>query len=166
MRNRCLYDNENSKSYKGRGITICDRWFDYDLFVEDMGDRPKGTTLDRIDVNKGYFPGNCRWANSKTQANNQSRSAFIEHDGKLLTIGQWCDQLHLTETQRRKAYKRHSRYGASTFSEIFTPKRLSVLRNEGRVNICIECGATSTCKWRKSGRQCNTCWHREYRAKR
>lgn len=59
-------------NYGGRGITVCQRWLgSYDQFIRDMGHRPRGMTLDRINVNRGYTPGNCRWSDSITQAQNR-----------------------------------------------------------------------------------------------
>ncbi len=70
---RCTYESHRSyKDYGGRGITICRKWLgDFEQFLQDMGHRPRGCTLDRINVNRGYTPSNCRWATPKEQAKNR-----------------------------------------------------------------------------------------------
>ena len=75
MKTRCL--NKNYPKYNnhgGRGITICDRWrHSFENFLADMGPRPKNTSIDRIDVNGNYEPGNCRWATPLQQRHNQRK---------------------------------------------------------------------------------------------
>lgn len=74
MKDRC--DKENNAHYRlygGRGITYCERWKDFAIFLADMGDRPEGKSLDRIDNNLGYYPENCRWASQKEQVGNSSK---------------------------------------------------------------------------------------------
>jgi len=77
------------KYYGGRGIRICERWASFENFLADMGLRPKGLTIDRIDVNGDYEPSNCRWATRKQQSSNTRSVDLIGWNGELLTISEW-----------------------------------------------------------------------------
>lgn len=73
MVNRCRNPNNSSYGrYGARGIYVCDRWRTFENFLADMGERPEGMTLDRIDPTGPYAPGNCRWADITTQRRNIS----------------------------------------------------------------------------------------------
>ena len=78
--------------YANRGISVCERWLRFDAFLEDMGERPDGTTLDRIDNNRGYEPGNCRWLTQKGQNNNLRHNIRVEFNGESLTVAQWSEK--------------------------------------------------------------------------
>lgn len=99
MRSRCYNKNDiNFWNYGGRGISICDRWREnYDAFVEDMGLRPDGFTLDRRDSNGNYEPENCRWATYLEQMNNRpSFNRIIEFKDRRQTLAQWAAEFGIT----------------------------------------------------------------------
>lgn len=68
---------KNYSAYGGRGILVCSRWLDFKNFLEDVGERPKGKTLDRIDTNGNYEPGNCRWATRAEQDANRRKTGAL-----------------------------------------------------------------------------------------
>jgi hypothetical protein len=76
--------------YGARGITVCERWRTFADFLSDMGTRPsRAHSIDRIDNDRGYEPGNCRWATATEQANNRSNNHRISYAGETATIAQW-----------------------------------------------------------------------------
>lgn len=80
MKQRCFNPkNQRFKDYMGRGITVCERWLTFTNFLEDMGECPKGLTLERIDNDKGYSPDNCEWRTAKEQCRNR-RSTVLNKD--------------------------------------------------------------------------------------
>ncbi len=89
MKQRCQNPNRSDyERYGGRDIKVCERWQNFTNFLADMGERPPGKTLDRIDNDKGYEPENCRWATRKEQAQNRrNQHLFIakNEQGVLFT---------------------------------------------------------------------------------
>jgi len=98
MKKRCANPNHPSyHNYGGRGIDVCDRWkYSYDNFLTDMGERPSNNhSLDRIDNNDSYTPGNCRWATLQQQANNKSTTVQVTYQGKTQSIKQWSNEYNI-----------------------------------------------------------------------
>lgn len=105
MRDRCNNPNsEHYDRYGGRGIRVCERWASsFENFLSDMGERPKGMSIERIDNDGPYSPENCRWATQKEQMRNTSRSVIFQ--GK--TMHQWSEELGIkyhTLTWRMRKY--------------------------------------------------------------
>lgn len=91
MRQRCNNPNApDFASYGGRGIKVCDQWADFATFLKDMGERPEGQSLDRIDVNGDYEPGNCRWADPYQQQRNRQGTEYLTHCGLRLSYPDWA----------------------------------------------------------------------------
>lgn len=93
MIDRCSNKSNNGYYlYGGRGITVCEKWLSFANFFADMGPRPADRSLDRIDNNKGYFPGNCRWATTKEQLENRrirKDALFMSYGGVVRRINEW-----------------------------------------------------------------------------
>lgn len=106
--------------YGGNGVEICESWkASFVNFLADMGERPAGTTLDRIDNSKGYFPDNCRWATPKQQGNNRTTNKILTIGGKQLTMQQHCDDAGLY----KRTFMERLKMGWDLERALFTPVR-------------------------------------------
>lgn len=116
MMRRC-YDTANLGyvNYGGRGITVCERWHEAAIFLADMGEPSKGLSLGRIDNERGYSPGNCRWETPTQQMNNTRVNVRLRFRGKTLTVTQWATVLGVP---RQRLFKR-LQYGWS-IAEVLT----------------------------------------------
>jgi hypothetical protein len=96
MRQRCLNPrHKNYADYGGRGIAIDPRWNSFANFLADMGEKPAGLTLERLRVNDGYGPSNCRWATRRDQSRNRRDTVSLTHEGVTKPLAEWADQLGL-----------------------------------------------------------------------
>lgn len=106
MMGRCYRERPGSEQYKAKGIYVCRRWHDFELFLADMGSRPTlGHSIERIDNDGSYTCGkcdeckehgaplNCRWATFTEQMRNTSRSHFVTYEGKRMTVSELAEQL-------------------------------------------------------------------------
>jgi len=99
MIQRCRDKNHSGyKNYGGRGITVCDRWKNLNNFIEDMGHRPEGKSIDRINPNGNYEPSNCRWATMKEQQNNRTNTRILEYKGYKDTVSGWAEKTGIKRT--------------------------------------------------------------------
>lgn len=108
MKQRCL--NKNNVAYNrygGAGITVCTSWLDYSNFLKDMGERPKGKTLDRIDGTKGYYKENCRWATVSEQRRNSKtykHGKIIYHEYRTDSKKHWRAKYITSEGTKNKIF--------------------------------------------------------------
>ena len=92
MKERCLYKKSRCYEYYGaRGISVCERWLSFDNFLADMGIKPDGLTLDRIDNSKGYSPENCRWATMTVNIRNRRNTRTLEIGGVSRSVAEWAE---------------------------------------------------------------------------
>ena len=108
MKTRCLNKNADCYAeYGGRGIAICDRWVNsFENFIEDMGERPVNSSIERIDVNGNYEPSNCRWATVREQQENRRNSVFVVINGKKHTPREYSEMVGLTISGANKKMRR------------------------------------------------------------
>lgn len=127
MKNRCFNPRlKNYKNYGGRGISVCESWLKFENFLSDMGIAPDAHSLERIDNDGNYEPGNVRWATAKEQQRNKRNSRFITYRGKTLTVAAWAEELGLPIT----ALSKRLQYGwgvERAFSPKYMPKEMTHL---------------------------------------
>lgn len=107
MRARCRGRNNKAHrdwvGYAARGIKVCDRWMKFENFLADMGERPSNKhSIDRIDVDGNYEPGNCRWATSSQQRNNKRNSDWLTVGAETLTLAEWANKIGIGRSTLRK----------------------------------------------------------------
>lgn len=100
MLRRCEWPGAGGyRNYGARGITVCARWHTFEHFLADMGERPSlGHSIDRIDNDGHYEPGNCRWATASEQRSNTRFNHLLTFRGETLTLAQWADRLGMGRT--------------------------------------------------------------------
>lgn len=128
---RCT-DPTNSawEDYGGRGITMCDRWLNsVEAFVEDMGRKPSPKhEIDRIDNDKGYEPGNCRWATRKVNCRNRRSNRRITFRGETLTRIEWGERTGISADLIGERLD----HGWTVERALTTPARPKAAKGEGR----------------------------------
>ena len=102
MRKRCV--NPHNKAYVG--VTCAPEWCRFDAFLADMGERPAGMTLDRIDNSKGYRKENCRWATPTTQSRNRRVTKRVIHEGDVIVVAQWAERSGISYKSAIRKYHR------------------------------------------------------------
>lgn len=136
MRSRCYRKKDKSyPKYGGRGIRVYANWrVSFEAFLSHIGPRPPGTTLERIDNNGHYEPGNVRWATHMEQNRNQSINVFLEMDGRRMIARDWAKELGLA----RSAIEERLKAGWDYRAALTTPKlRGSTDRGKHKVQAAI-----------------------------
>lgn len=139
MQARCYgSDPGKQEAYRDKKIIVCERWLGehgFENFLADMGERPKGKTLDRYPDNEGnYEPGNVRWATPKEQSRNLTTNLLVLYNGEQKTLVEWCEQLGLDYFRMRE---RIFRKGLSPEQAFTLPKRASGMYNR-KDSVMIE----------------------------
>ena len=121
---RCTQPKTNGYyRYGGRGIKVCERWLNsFENFYEDMGSRPLGTSIDRINNDGNYELGNCRWTDDFTQAANTSTAVLVTANGKTMPVDAWARELGVSGQAIRYRLSK----GLSHYQAINTPFRKHV----------------------------------------
>ena len=99
MRKRCFSSSyKDFKYYGGRGVSVCLRWNSFETFLNDMGKKPRGMTLERMNNDNDYMPSNCRWATRSEQVINRRVTKFASINGKKLCLAHWANELGISSS--------------------------------------------------------------------
>jgi len=128
MKHRCYNPNNSGyRNYGGRGIKVCKRWENFEMFLSDMGPKPsKKHSIDRIDNDKGYSPSNCRWATKLQQARNKRDRLTV--DGETKTRRQWMKRFGIPQATYYGRIKRNW----TVIDALKTPSRAYTKAEKGR----------------------------------
>lgn len=111
---------DSKKKYRDKGISVCERWQNFNYFYEDMfPSYQEGLTIDRIKNELGYFKENCRWATPTQQANNKTNTVKIEYRGKRLSFREWSIELGISIHILRNRYRRFYLKNQMTLDQLF-----------------------------------------------
>ena len=106
IKNRCLNKKDIAyRNWGGRGITVCYRWLKFENFFEDMGKRPKGLQIDRINNDGNYCKENCKWSTIKQQARNRRTNRIITYKGEKKCLAEWAEEFGIKYTNLQKRLK-------------------------------------------------------------
>lgn len=177
MKRRC--DNPNFPQYRdygGRGIKVCPRWErNFHAFVEDMGPRPDGYSLDRIDNDDDYTPENCRWSDRKSQQRNQRVTRRVTVDGKeyiavdLADIAGVTTNTIIARAKRGLSYDEVTAPASKDRSENFDLGRAVAAEATRKKTHCPhghEYTPKNTIVTRQGWRRCRTCFYAKEKKRR
>jgi len=149
MKARCYNEKEsNYKRYGARGIKVCKEWLKFENFYRDMGDPPKGYTLDRLNNNGNYCKKNCRWATPSEQARNRRTNTLITLGNKTKLLIEWLEEFKMS---RETYYSRIKKSGLTPEQALLTPIDTRYSGDSKKRNLFTYEGKT----------QCVTVWSRE-----
>ena len=120
MKSRCYRETDpRFRRYGARGIRVCRRWLDsFESFLADLGPKPSPAhSIERVDNDGDYEPGNCRWATPQEQGRNTARNRLVEYEGTRLTIAEWAERIGMNRETLRARFK----YGWSAERALTTP---------------------------------------------
>lgn len=171
MKSRCTKPfHQDYYLYGARGISVCDRWMaSYENFYNNMGEKPKGFSIDRIDNNGNYEPNNCRWASPHQQSLNKRSSRLIVLGEVTKNLSTWAQENNITPHVLR--YRIQARMPEENLfsKDKVKPKDYSHLKNLSRKdNVILEFNNQflTISQWsEKTGLKHTTIWHRIYTSK-